>query len=210
MNTKKNMVQTDNSTKKLLKITRIIALVIIGIITVFMGLRSAGVWLLVRDTIPDQVDVVFTFAGDRHRVFYSRELMLKFSGAHWLLSDYIDGYAKILRKNDFDMSRVTVVDTCENTIAEVQMLFRFLEENIPKLPQKTVVALVSSPYHMRRIQLMVRHQKKLDHVDFKYTPVPLDRYNVSKEMYKKWWNYSVISDVVFSELPKILYFYIFQ
>lgn len=180
------------------------------LVAFFFGLRSVGVWLLVNNPVPERVDVIFTFAGDRYRVIYSRKLMETFKNAHWLLSDFKDGYATLLRKQDFNMSRVTIVDTCVNTISEVKALFHYLESNATVLPPEPVVALVSSPYHMRRIQLMVAQQQKVKNVTFSYLPVPLEQYNASRDMYRHWWKYSGISNVVFSELPKIVYFFFFN
>lgn len=199
-----------NFFKKLKKIQIVLGLSVVLVILAFVAIREAGVWLLVKDPLPDNVDIVFTFAGERHRVDYSSELMMKYLKAHWVLSDFKDGYYNYIKKKNFDISRVTVVDTCISTIFEVKSLFGYLEDHQNLYPEGITVGLVSGPYHMRRIQLMVKSRSRLNNVKFVYLPVPLKSYNTSDEMYKRWWNYRNISSVVFSELPKILYFYLFD
>jgi hypothetical protein len=183
---------------------------VVLVILVFFAIREAGVWLLVKDPLPEKVDVLFTFAGERHRVDYTSELMLKYPRAHWVLSDFKEGYFNYIKKKKFDISRITVVDTCVSTIYEVKSLLGYLEEHQSFYPDGVTVGLVSGPYHMRRIQLMVKSRSRLNNIRFVYLPVPLKSYNTSDEMYKRWWNYRNISSVVFSELPKILYFYLFD
>lgn len=196
--------------KKYKKIQIILGLTVVLVVLGFVAIREAGVWLLVKDPLPDKVDIVFTFAGERYRVDYSSELMMKYPNAHWVLSDFKDGYYHYIKKKNFDVSRVTVVDTCASTIYEVKSLFGYLEGQQNLYPDGITVGLVSGPYHMRRIQLMVKSRTRLKDVRFVYLPVPLKSYNTSDEMYKRWWDYSDISSVVFSELPKILYFYLFD
>ncbi|HEX2958629.1 MAG TPA: hypothetical protein VHO70_17465 [Chitinispirillaceae bacterium] len=196
-----------NKHKKLLLVS---STVIVLVISAFYAIREAGVWLLVKDPLPDKVDIVFTFAGERYRVDYSSELMMKYPDAHWVLSDFKDGYYHYIKKRNFDISRVTVIDTCASTIFEVKSLFSYLEEHRNLYPNGITAGLVSGPYHMRRIQLMVKSRSRLNNVKFVYLPVPLESYNTSNEMYERWWNYRNISSVVFSELPKIIYFYLFD
>jgi uncharacterized SAM-binding protein YcdF (DUF218 family) len=190
-------------------------IIVLGVITVtipllLLALRGAGVWLLVDDPLPEKVDVIFTFAGEKYRVDYSAKLMIKYPGAHWVLSDFKNGYFNYIRKKEFDISRITLVDTCVSTISEVKCLFGYLREQRGQYPKNLTVGLVSSPYHMRRINLMVKSQGRMNNVKFTYLPVPLEAYNASDEMYKRWWKNKYISEVVFSEFPKILYFYFFN
>jgi hypothetical protein len=196
--------------KKYRKILIISCTTVVLVVLAFFAIREAGVWLLVKDQLPPKVDILFTFAGERYRVDYSSELMLKYPNAHWVMSDFKDGYYHYIKKKNFDVSRMTVVDTCKSTIFEVKYLFTYLQEHRNLYPDGITVGLVSGPYHMRRIQLMVQSRGRLNDVKFVYLPVPLESYKTSDEMYKKWWNYSNISSVVFSELPKILYFYLFD
>ncbi len=211
-----------------MKLTRTqLFILIIGLALMSAGvfLVYAGKWLLVENPVPDKLDVVFTFAGDGARVNYSRELMGRNPAAHWLLSDYKNGYARLLRKDGFDMNRVSSVDTCSSTQSEVAVLDSWIKtgkiekalmlshndgsKTIPASYGKSQilhVGLVSSPYHMRRIQMMVNWTDLRDSVQFYYLPVPLDRYNWNRKMFGSWWKHKNLRTIVISELQKIGYF----
>ena len=192
------------------KILFISGAAVVLFIVAFVVMRKAGMLLLVDDPLSSSLDLIVTFAGDKNRVDYSSELMVKYPGAHWLLSDFKNGYIHYITRKGFDRTRITVVDTCASTISEVRSLFEFLNTEQQKRPRNMKVGLVSSPYHMRRIKLMVKSRKRLKNVSFSYHPVPLEMYNVSKPMYKRWWRHKNISEAVISEYQKILYFYIFD
>lgn len=172
-------------------------------------IRNAGTWLLISDSVPERLDLVFTFAGENVRDIYSRELMQKFPSAHWLMSDYKEGYSRILRRESFDMSRVSVVDTCSNTWSEVTSLTKWIELGdrciINSKDSVLYVGLVSGPYHMRRIKMMIRKKILQKNVRFFFLPVPLKRYNWTDDMFRKWWN-SPVTESVSSEIIKIAYF----
>jgi hypothetical protein len=107
------------------------------------------------------------------------------------------------------MSRVAVVDTCKNTYSEVNALDQWLLTNAPSLLlSDTVISigLVSGPYHMRRINLMINHKFKTGKVHFYRLPVPLERYKWSASMFQYWWKNRAISRIVISEIQKICYF----
>lgn len=171
--------------------------------------RNAGTYLLVSDPLPQKLDLVFTFAGENSRPVYSQELLKKYSCAHWLMSDYKKGYIRILRRDKYDMSRVSVIDTCKNTNSEVTAMLEWIGKNLELQSQKSginiKVGLVSGPYHMRRIKMMVEYKLKEQNIDFYYLPVPMDRYKWTNEMFRNWWN-SPVYNVVSSELIKIAYF----
>lgn len=183
------------------------------VLVVFIVLRNAGTYLLVKNPLPEELDLIFTFAGENARNHYTEELLRQFPGTHWLLSDYKDGYVRILRRENFDMSRVTIIDTCKNTFSEVLALREFLRlsgKNLLREHRKSLqVGLVSGPYHMRRIKMMTKKAIKSSEIDFYYLPVPLDKYNWTSTMFKTWWN-SPVYEVVSSEILKIIYFKLFK
>ncbi len=183
------------------------------VLATIMLLRNAGTYLLVNDPLPEELDLIFTFAGENARNHYSEELLKQFPETHWLLSDYKDGYVRILRRDSFDMSRVTVVDTCKNTFSEVLALKEYLHlsgKNLLKERRKSLqIGLVSGPYHMRRIKMMTKKAIKSNEIDLYYLPVPLDKYNWTSTMFKTWWN-SPVYEVVSSEILKIIYFKLFK
>jgi hypothetical protein len=155
--------------------------------------------------------MVFTFAGENVRDAYSRELMQKFPEAHWLMSDYKEGYSRILRRESYDMSRVSVVDTCKNTLSEVHTLLNWIDKKDSSMLKSkdsvVYVGLVSGPYHMRRIKMMIEKNLPEQHVRFFFLPVPLERYKWTDDMFKKWWKSPVFNSVT-SEITKIIYFFL--
>jgi uncharacterized SAM-binding protein YcdF (DUF218 family) len=186
---------------------------VVLVIATILLLRNAGIYLLVNDPLPKKLDLIFTFAGENARNHYSENLLQQYPDAHWLLSDYKDGYVRILRRDSFDMSRVTIVDTCKNTFSEVLALKEYLQvsgENILREHQKPLqIGLISGPYHMRRIQMMTQKAIRSSDFNIYYLPVPLDKYNWTREMFKIWWK-SPVYEVVSTETLKIVYFRLFK
>lgn len=178
------------------------------LILFFFLFMNMGRWLVIYDPIPEDLDLIVTFAGERERVAYSKELTLKYPNSCWILSDYKNGYSRLLRKSHFDMSRVYIVDTCQNTVSEIHAMDKWIKDNPQKFIGKShlSIGLVSSPYHMRRIQLIINKQLKKQKFSFHYLPVPLDRYKWTTKMLKYWWNTGVVSRAVISEFQKIVYF----
>lgn len=176
-------------------------------------MRNAGTYLLVNDPLPEKLDLIFTFAGENARNHYSEKLLQQYPDAHWLLSDYKDGYVRILRRDSFDMSRVTIVDTCKNTFSEVLALKEYLQQSgenpLREHHGPLQIGLISGPYHMRRIQLMTQKAIRSGDFNFHYLPVPLDKYNWTAAMFKTWWK-SPVYEVVSTETLKIVYFRLFK
>jgi len=172
--------------KKYAKRTLLLLVLIVIVTAAILLFRNAGVYLLVNDPLPGKLDLLFTFAGENARNRYSEELLKQYSDAHWLLSDYKDGYVRILRRDSFDMSRVTIVDTCKNTFSEVLALKTYLEnpkDNILRDHQKPLhIGLISGPYHMRRIQLMTKKAITSDSINIYYLPVAFDKYNWTSDI----------------------------
>ena len=140
--------------------TIILAFSTLFIVLCLFMLLNMGRWLVIYDPIPENLDLIVTFAGEQRRVAYSRELAMKFPQSSWILSDYKNGYSRLLRKSNFNMSRVHIVDTCQNTVSEIDAVAKWIKNNQQKFSEKSRISigLVSSPYHMRRIQLIVKKQ----------------------------------------------------
>lgn len=191
-----------------------VSIILLSGIVLFLGgtivFKNIANWLIVSDAVPKNLNIVFTFAGEGVRVNYSRSLMQKYSEATWVLSDYEDGYARLLRKNKFNMDRVVVVDTCKNTKSEVNALAQWVDQNKPVSDSGSTISigLVSSPYHMRRIKMMINRRFKDKNIKFHYLPVPLKQYKWTSEMVQNWWKTSEVSKVVFIELQKIVYYFL--
>jgi len=108
------------------------------------------------------------------------------------------------------MDRVVVVDTCKNTKSEVNALAQWVDQNKPVSDSGSTISigLVSSPYHMRRIKMMINRRFKDKNIKFHYLPVPLKQYKWTSEMVQNWWKTSEVSKVVFIELQKIVYYFL--
>lgn len=181
-------------------------------LAVFVAFRQLGVWLIAADPPPARLDVIFTFASESQRVDYSKKLVMQYDKAHWLLSDYKNGHGRLLQKSDFDMRRVTIIDTCKNTLSEINALREWLVgyrtglvavgRDAPTLD----IGLVSSPYHMRRIKIMASRHLGNPHLRIHLLPVPLDAYSWTRDTFRYWWRSNYITSVSLLELVKIGYF----
>ena len=183
-------------------------LCILGILSIVF--IRVGDWLTPADEPPGRLDLVVTFAGDSRRVEYSRELMSRYPEAHWLLSDYKNGHGRILQKKNYDMSRVSVVDTCKNTRSEVQAIAVWLEAYRPSGTATGTgpftVGLVSSPYHMRRIDIMAHRILSGKNIHCVLLPVPLKKYHWEEKTFRYWWRDNFVKTVTLLEILKIGYF----
>jgi hypothetical protein len=178
---------------------------------------AVGQWLAVNDPLPARLDVLFSFGGENARVAYSRGLMERFPGAQWVISDNFLQYSRILSREGFNMSKVTVLDTCRYTLSEVRALAVWLKDNrdslvsaaavdIADLPVR--VGLVSSPCHMRRIRFMVRDVVRDTSFQCYCLPVPLERYGWTSSDLRHWWRTKALRTWVLSETAKILWYWL--
>jgi hypothetical protein len=190
---------------------RVIGIFLFVALITLVAFRQVGSWLTVADTPPRRIDVVCTFGGDHQRVIYSKKLMADHPDAHWFLSDYKNGNGRLLQKNNFDMRRVSIIDTCKSTLSEINAIgswlayyrtTRFGHDS----KQQLNVALVSSPYHMRRIKIMAQRRIKIENVKLYIMPVPLDNYLWSEDTFRYWWRSNAIISVTTLELLKLGYF----
>jgi hypothetical protein len=190
---------------------------------------TVGPWLVVSDPLPRRLDIIFTFAGANERMTYSRELMKQNEGAHWVLSDFHHFYSRILSRNGFDMTRVSIVDTAANTLSEVNGLSDWLRSE-EKAGRKTkvrdtahsparqivsepiTIGLVSSPYHMRRISFMVDDVFRKNGKEFRfcYLPVPFDKFSWTRRDLRTWWRSKTLRAYVGSEVGKLLMYWLFR
>jgi uncharacterized SAM-binding protein YcdF (DUF218 family) len=190
-------------------LVRPVVLVLAVVLAALLVLRGLGTWLIAADPVPERLDVVCTFAGESYRVNYSKQLVLRFPDAHWLLSDYKNGHSRLLQRSDFDMRRVTVIDTCKNTRSEINALRGWIAayRASPGAGTRPLdIGLVSSPYHMRRIQIMASRYIGNHHVRIHLLPVPLEHYQWDRNTFRYWWRSNYITSVSLLELVKIGYF----
>jgi uncharacterized SAM-binding protein YcdF (DUF218 family) len=189
-------------------------------------LSKVGPWLAVSDPIPARIDVIFTFGGENIRISYSRDLMRRFPQAHWVISDYGHRYTRLLERQGFDMSRITILDTCRYTISEVKRLADWLKRQSvappnhadgvnPADPQSQAaltmrplhIALVSNPLHMRRIKLIAEKTFRDPAILLHCLPVPAERYGWTRHSIGRWWETRTLRTWVWLETAKIITFW---
>jgi uncharacterized SAM-binding protein YcdF (DUF218 family) len=180
----------------------LLATVLIAVAGVF-AFRHLGTWLIVSDPLPDRVDVIFCFGGESVRVRYSLELAERYPDAHVIIS----AFNKSRYQNDFRIarlgpSRFSFVDTCSNTFAELSFLRQWLSS--AHATSSPVVALVSGPYHMRRISILTSRIMKDTPFRFRYLPVALSVYGKTEKDYEYWWRTPDMTTLVEMEGEKIL------
>ena len=194
----------------------IVLAVVIG--AAAMLFLEAGSWLAFSEPVPPHVDIVFTFGGENVRIAYSRELMQRFPDAHWVISDFTHRYARILQREGYDMSCVTILDTCRYTISEVRGLADWLRTERDSTGSSTAktraalrrplhIALVSNPFHMRRIKFIIETVFHDPAIRFHYLPVPPERYSWSSKSITRWWEFKSIRQWVGSEIAKLMIFW---
>ena len=180
---------------------------------------AIGQWLAVNDPLPVRLDVLFTFGGENARVAYSRSLMERFPSAQWVISDNFLQYSRILSREGFNMSRVTVLDTCRYTLSEVKALAGWLQNNKGALVSAAArdtavpqvqVGLVSSPCHLRRIRFMARDVIRDTSFQCYCLPVPLERYGWTSGDLRHWWRTRALRNWVVSETAKLLWYWLFS
>ncbi len=174
-----------------------------------IAFRNLALWLVVSDAPPASLDAVFTFAGETQRIVYSRELFAKYKSSRWILSYPSKRIAVRLAKEKLDTSRIVVVDTCKNTSSEALFVTGWAGRECARFTfeRPLCVGLVSTPFHMRRIQMEISRKFKQGACRFYYLPVPYERYGVTRETYRSWWLYKPLRQAVLLELQKYVYYF---
>jgi uncharacterized SAM-binding protein YcdF (DUF218 family) len=173
--------------------------------------RNLALWLVVADPLPASLDAIFTFAGETHRIIYSKELFAQYKQSRWLISYPSKKIAVPLGKGGLDTARITVVDTCKNTHSEAAFITQWAASaaagNAACSPAHPLaVGLVSTPFHMRRIRTEIRKRASCSACRFFYLPVPFERYGVTRQVYQNWWLSKPLRQAVILEFEKYLYY----
>lgn len=188
------------------------SLTAIAVLFCWIVFRNLAVWLVVSDPLPQSLDAIFTFAGDIHRLNYSKELFNRYPQAQWLISYPSKKIAVPLKRDGFDTTRITIVDTCKNTHSEVWYLTDWAThvsetDNRFSKTRPLSVGLVSTPFHMRRIRLEVRRRRIDNACVFYYLPVPVEQYGLTKNDFKMWWKNDQLESAVVLEFKKFIYYF---
>jgi hypothetical protein len=193
-----------------IKILLIPAALLLAVFAATALATRAGSWLVVEDPVPPRIDVVFTYTGENNRENYSIELVKK-TGAFWVLSGR-DAKATTQRvaAAGVDTSRFLFTGDCENTWQETTFITRWVNRSLNdgRLAHQNgpaVIALVSSPAHMRRIRLGV-HKLAAHTQDarFVYLPMPDTMSIVGRRALSSWWRTESARNTVYFEMAKIV------
>jgi hypothetical protein len=210
----------DLARKKTLGIIFITAIGVLGVVCV-MAFRHLGMWLVPSDPPPQSLDAYFTFASDNERIIYSKHLYNRYRQALWILSYPRKRILVTLHKAGIDTSRIIVVDTCANTSSEVACIVNWVNTALrdsASVPARRLrqrpgfdpstrlrIGLVSSPYHMRRIKILLFGKRPDKGAEFYFLPVPFWQCGVKKHDYETWWKNKLLAPVVWTEFGKSIY-----
>jgi uncharacterized SAM-binding protein YcdF (DUF218 family) len=175
----------------------LMVLAVAGLYTI----SNLGKWLIVEDSVPESLDVIFTPSGETSRITYSKYLFRKNRNAIWLISYPGKKIMSSFARDSLDTTRIYITDTCMNTRSEMAFLKGWMEshgKSAGKSRQK--VAIVSAWYHMKRIQLIIKAQIK----DRKYKIYMLPVEPESPDIYGKWWKNRNVRSIVLREWEKII------
>lgn len=177
-----------------------LAVLVLAAVTLF-----AGIWLLAADPLPEELDVIFTFGGERARDAYSAELVARYPRALWVVSGAVrPAFMAWAASRAIDTAGVLYLDTCSGTWSEVEAL-RDVLGTVSGAQGPPVAGLVSGPYHMRRIRILVGAilgPPSGRGATIRYLPVPLERYGHTRRGYLLWPFNVRMRRLVFSELKK--------
>jgi hypothetical protein len=163
-------------------------------------------FLYLKDDIPENIDVLFTFSGDPERIRYSNDIFIKYNTDFWLLSFSNEiSLNSIFDNNDFS-NNISIVDTCKNTYSEIISLNQYLMNKFKSDQQPVRIVLVSSYFHLKRIKLLVNRLIKTQNYYFYYIPVPYDRYQ-NKFNKNYWFIDKHYRNSIIKETIKYIYYY---
>lgn len=189
-----------------LKKKTIVIIILLGVFISFgsFAFVNLGNWLLVKsDTFPDSLFAVLCYGDDIVRREYNKKLIKKIKSSKWVLSGQKYDSLKIKSENS-DLS-LTIVDSCKSTWEESCFFIKWLELERKKLKKYCTlnVGVVSSPYHMRRISIILKSISD-NRVKFYYIPVPLENYKWTNLSFSRWWKDKYIKNRVYREFFKII------
>jgi uncharacterized SAM-binding protein YcdF (DUF218 family) len=104
---------------------------LIVLLVAVCAVRNLGQWLIIRNPLPEKLDLLFTFGGEPRRYDHSKDLFERYPDSFWAISvgyfpvfDTI-GLDEIVRRNaaieGLDTSRIIINDTCRSTGAEIRI-----------------------------------------------------------------------------------------
>lgn len=180
---------------------------------IFFIFINIGRWLIVYDELPEDIDLIYVFAGDINfnREMYAIDLYEKYPDVIILLDTlWIANHvcrskkaSKLLQK--LNSIKIDYVGPSATTLEEVSVINKYCIQKGKKLK----IGLVSSPYHMRRIKVICEKTKLVDNARVYLLPFIEEFAYKYVFLYKKWWQRKGDRAIVFSEYLKIFPLIIF-
>lgn len=201
-----------------------ISISIISIVIVFYLISNSINLLYVNDEIDKDPDFVCVYALDYRRIEKAAELLKKYPNSIGLFSSptgkYID---KIFKYGVSDSSRVVIINGCQNTFDEVnifndyifkrdeisdRIVFEGSKWNNQKIikDKELNIAMVSSPFHMRRIKIISDMCFRNENANIYYVSADVEKFYF--ENYSKLWR-PEFRQVIF-EFFKIVNYFVFK
>lgn len=165
---------------------------------------AIGQFLIVQDESIQAADLIHVLGGRSERAFLGIE-MLRLGYGHRLLftgKASVDRAKKMAEASGISPDRFLIPESeADSTYKEALELKQLLDTGA----SVQSVIIVSSPYHMRRVQLAFTRVLG-DRVHLQFVPVPLE-YSQHQE---RWWvrGESSSQKTVLEEYIKLLYYYI--
>lgn len=170
----------------------------ITIISILIFLyQYLGLFLIVKDPLPAKIDILFVTSGDDDRLKYANEIVSKYRDTYFLISKSATDTQSV----NGTLNRSLIVDTCKNTLSEVDLLFSTINEN--SVTDTINVGIVSSLYHMRRVQILSNkfRKKSTKIINVHYLPALHPQIDLIK-VYKNWWSNKKLRSIVIRESIK--------
>jgi hypothetical protein len=168
---------------------------------------NLGNWLLLSSPLPNNLDVIVTFAEEPERIRYSRLLFDKFPGVYWIISYRDSNIVKEYLPSGLEMSRIFMVDTCKHTQTEILFVKKWLEKNSTLYEKRNLpcVGFVSSPFHQLRIRWLSIMAGLNASSHLLSLPAPMSWYWWPNDFFKCWWKTKLSRKIVLSEYLKMLF-----
>ncbi len=182
--------------------SKAIILSVLLLFTVVLFAISAiiGSWFLSCANKPENINTIFSFGGEQARENYALLLMNSYPDAKWIASAPSTRTLSIIDSLRLMGRKVEIVTDCKNTIEEVTFAVTLCD-------RKSRIALLSGPYHLRRIRTIAAHKASKECFStFLFVAVPLKDYNSSEKDYRLFLFNRHLRNLLFIETAKIFKF----
>ncbi|MBL8026968.1 MAG: hypothetical protein JNL74_11190 [Fibrobacteres bacterium] len=140
---------------------------------IVLCIHSVSQWFLPVGETPEKVDLIFTFGGEQARENHAKRLMNMYPNAKWIASNPLSGTLSAKDTSEW-APRFMQITGNDDTKDEVRYILSLCNDSIE-------IALVSGPYHMRRIEHILRMIRPENcSARFHFVAVPINDYTISR------------------------------